>query len=49
MGVSDKEKVITVDELPDDPLAMPPPYWRGSGAVFHVMDCLEAPVSSFKH
>ena len=31
----------TVDQLPDDPLKMPPPYWRCSGAIFHLNDALE--------
>jgi hypothetical protein len=30
------ERIATTDQLPDDPLQMPPPYWRGSGAVFHI-------------
>ncbi len=25
---------------PDDPMAMPPPYWRSSGAIFHVLRAL---------
>jgi hypothetical protein len=32
---------FSVDELPDDPLKMPPPYWRTSGAVFHIIETLE--------
>jgi hypothetical protein len=35
------EKIITLDQLPDDPLKMPPPYWRGNGAIFHILDALE--------
>lgn len=31
----------SVDKLPDDPFKMPPPYWRGSGAIFHILDALE--------
>ncbi len=38
-------KVTTLEQLPDDPLAMPPPYWRSSGAVFHILDALESLVS----
>lgn len=30
----------SVDELPDNPMAMPPPYWRSSGAIFHIKDAL---------
>ncbi|MFQ4135754.1 hypothetical protein PGN35_005490 [Nodosilinea sp. PGN35] len=36
------EKVVSVDHLPNDPMAMPPPYWRSGGAIFHVIDALEA-------
>jgi hypothetical protein len=32
----------SVDQIPDDPLKMPPPYWRSSGAVFHIIDALES-------
>ncbi len=34
-------RFVSVDELPDDPFAMPPPYWRSSGAVFHILKALE--------
>lgn len=40
MARNDTKPITSVDKLPDDPLAMPPPYWRGSGAVFHVLDSL---------
>lgn len=30
------------DPLPDNPLLMPPPYWRNSGATFHIVDTLES-------
>lgn len=30
------QKIVTVDQLPDDPFKMPPPYWRGCGAIFHL-------------
>lgn len=30
----------TTNELPDDPLKMPPPYWRSSGAIFQALDAL---------
>lgn len=36
------DTITSVDELPDDPLSMPPPYWRGSSAIFHVLDSLNA-------
>lgn len=38
----DEERTVSVDQLTDDPLAMPPPYWRSSGAVFCMLDALEA-------
>lgn len=38
---SEQEHVLTVDQLPDDPTKMPPPYWRGSGAIFHLSDALQ--------
>ncbi len=41
MGQPENERELTTEQLPDDPLAMPPPYWRGSGAVFHILDALE--------
>jgi hypothetical protein len=34
------ENPVSVDELPDDPLLMPPPYWRSSAALFHVKHAL---------
>jgi hypothetical protein len=30
------EDPTSVDQLPDNPLSMPPPYWRSSGATFHI-------------
>lgn len=33
--------IITLDQVPDNPLDMPPPYWRGSSAIFHAWDALE--------
>jgi hypothetical protein len=38
----DKERIVSVDQLPDDPLEMPPPYWRTSGAIFCMLDALES-------
>ena len=32
----DSESVVSLDGLPDDPLRMPPPYWRSGGGVFHI-------------
>lgn len=37
-----KPRFVSVDELPDDPLSMPPPHWRCSGAIFHILAALEA-------
>jgi len=34
------QKIITVDQLPDNPLEMPPPHWRGGGAIFHLEQSL---------
>jgi hypothetical protein len=38
--MNESPKFVSVDELPDDPLKMPPPYWRSGGASFHVEDAL---------
>lgn len=44
--MKDSERTtIMPEQLPDDPLSMPPPYWRSSGAIFHVLDSLESLVS----
>jgi hypothetical protein len=32
----DRDHIVSVDQVPDDPLNMPPPYWRGGGAIFHL-------------
>lgn len=37
----DKKSVLTADQLPDDPLKIPPPYWRSSSAIFHLEDALQ--------
>lgn len=37
---SEHQKILSVDQLPDDPLKMPPPYWRSGGAIFHLQDAL---------
>jgi hypothetical protein len=28
------ERFVSLDQLPDDPLSMPPPYWRGGVGIF---------------
>lgn len=38
----DRERIVSVDQLPDDPMEMPPPYWRSSGAIFCLLDALES-------
>jgi len=40
--------IIQVDQLPNDPFAMPPPYWRSSGAAFHIVDALEEIIHLFE-
>ena len=40
--VPNEARIVRVDQLPDDPLAMPPPYWRSSGASFCLLDAIEA-------
>lgn len=34
------KKLNKMNEIPDDPLLMPPPYWRGSSAIWHINDGL---------
>lgn len=36
------DSAITLDQLPDDPLKMPPPYWRSNGAILHILDALQS-------
>jgi hypothetical protein len=36
MAETSPKRILTTDQLPDDPFQMPPPYWRGSGAIFHI-------------
>jgi hypothetical protein len=36
------DMVVTLEQIPNDPLSMPPPYWRSSGAIFHLLDSLES-------
>lgn len=38
----DRERIVSVDQLPDDPMEMPPPYWRSSGSIFCLLDALES-------
>ena len=39
-GVNMNDRIITLDQLPDDPLTMPPPYWRSGCAIFLALDAL---------
>jgi hypothetical protein len=41
MAERDEDRPLSLDQLPDDPLKMPPPYWRGCGAIFHIEEALE--------
>lgn len=34
------EEQHKMNEIPDDPLLMPPPYWRGSSAIWHIYEGL---------
>jgi hypothetical protein len=38
--MDDDAKFVSVDKLPNDPLKMPPPYWRTGGAWFQIEDAL---------
>jgi hypothetical protein len=33
-------EIRTTEQIPDDPLKMPPPFWRSSGAIFQLLDAL---------
>lgn len=35
------EHIVSVVQIPDDPFAMPPPYWRSGGAIFQLLDAFE--------
>jgi hypothetical protein len=35
------DRTVTSDQIPDNPLDMPPPYWRSGGAIFHILDALK--------
>jgi hypothetical protein len=39
----------SVDQLPVDPLRMPPPYWRSGGASFQLTDALTTLVGLLEH
>lgn len=43
-----KKEFESVVDLPDDPFNMPPPYWRSSGTIFHIVDALEEICSLLK-
>src|SRR5262245_43026845 len=36
----DEDRIVSVDQLPDNPLKMPPPYWSSCSAIFHVEEAL---------
>jgi len=38
----DRERIVSIGQLPDDPMEMPPPYWRSSGAIFCLLDAVES-------
>ena len=38
----ERQRIVSVDQLPDNPLEMPPPYWRSSGAIFCLLDAIES-------
>ena len=38
----ERERIVSVDQLPDDPMEMPPPYWRSSGAIFCLLDAVRS-------
>ena len=44
MSTEEQRKFVDVGSLPEDPLSMPPPHWRSSGAVFHVRVALKTTV-----
>ena len=45
--VADDEKIISTDQMPDDPLKMPGPYWRSPGASLQIVDALQILVELF--
>jgi hypothetical protein len=34
------DHIVTSDQIPDNPLEMPPPYWRSGSAIYHVINAL---------
>lgn len=34
------DNITSADQIPNNPLDMPPPYWRSGGAIFHILDAL---------
>jgi hypothetical protein len=42
MSDEDDHRFVDVGALPDEPLSMPPPYWRSSSAIFHVRAALRS-------
>lgn len=40
--MDDDDHFVSLDQLPDDPMKMPPPYWRVSGTTFELFDCVES-------
>jgi hypothetical protein len=38
----EERRPIRIEDIPEDPLSMPPPYWRSSGAIFHVLSGLQS-------
>jgi hypothetical protein len=44
-----KDKFVSVEDLPNNPLEMPPPYWRSTSAVFHVVEALAAIIKHLPH
>ncbi|HLO13547.1 MAG TPA: hypothetical protein VK206_01870 [Anaerolineales bacterium] len=36
------DRIFKSDQIPNNPLEMPPPYWRSSGAIFHILDALHS-------
>lgn len=45
-GDQEEPEIVRIEDIPDNPLAMPPPYWRSSGAIFHVSVALRGMLKS---
>jgi len=41
MTENESSRPLSLDQIPEDPLAIPPPYWRSTGAIFQIQDALE--------